>query len=258
MDCPALPFLHRNTEAPLKQSPFHRPPATRSELKSGPAAEERVFSVVVEAVQANRLLPGERLVERELAEAARVNRLAIRNGLLRLANAGLVDISRNKGARVAQLTRDEAVQVFETRVVIETALLKKLAGRYDAAAAAAMQDIVRAEGAAYDEGKVEQARHLSRRFHMAIGHHAGNGYMSRFLDDLINCQPLLLPYRDGKASEFSGNALHIKTLGALARGEGDEAAHYNTQLLTALQSEMLRDITSNESPRAGPPGPALD
>ena len=230
----------------MQQSPFRRPPARRSELKSGPAAEERVFSVVVEAVQAQRLLPGERLVERELAEVARANRQAIRNGLLRLKNAGLVEISRNKGARVAQLTTDEAVQVFETRIVIETALLEKLAKRYDATIAAALQNIVRAEGEAYDEGRIQDARHHSRRFHMEFGHHAGNQYMSRFLDDLINCQPLLLTFRDGKASEFSGHALHIKTMGALARGEGAEAAHYNTELLNALQAEMLRDIRSAE------------
>ena len=237
----------------MKHSPFRRPPATRSELKSGPAAEERVFSVVVEAVQAQRLLPGERLVERELSEAARANRQAIRNGLLRLANAGLVELSRNKGARVAQLTTEEAVQVFETRIVIETALLNKLASCYGDAAAESMQAVVRAEGAAYDEGQIQEARHHSRQFHMEIGHHAGNKYMSRFLDDLINCQPLLLPFRDGKPSEFSGHALHIKTLGALARGDGAEAAHYNTALLTALQAEMLRDIKSTDAAEGSAP-----
>ncbi|MDN3719658.1 GntR family transcriptional regulator [Roseibium salinum] len=166
-----------------------------------------------------------------------------------------MEISRNKGARVAQLTTEEAVQVFETRIVIETALLGKLAQRYNDTVAAALQDIVRAEGAAYDEGRIQDARHLSRSFHMEFGHHAGNQYMSRFLDDLINCQPLLLPFRDGKVSEFSGHALHIKTLGALARGDGEEAAHYNTELLNALQAEMLRDIRSAEVSGGSPPPP---
>lgn len=216
-----------------------------------------MFKVVVDAVHAQSILPGQRLVERELAEAARANRQAIRNGLLRLANAGLVEISRNKGARIAQLTAEDAAQVFETRIVIETALLKTLAGRFDAEAQARMQQIVREEGLAYDEARIQEARHISRQFHKEIGHLAGNRYMSRFLDDLINCQPLLLSYRDGKKSEFSGHILHIKTLGALGRGDGEEAAHYNTRLLTDLQAEMVRDIGAarrGESTGAAPPG----
>ncbi|WP_417204912.1 GntR family transcriptional regulator [Antarctobacter sp.] len=206
-----------------------------------------MFSVVVDAVQSHRLLPGDRVVERELADVARVNRQAIRNGLLRLANAGLVETLRNKGARIAQLTEEEALQVFEARIVIETALLKALAHKFDDKARAALQDIVSSEAAAYDAARIEEARHLSRRFHMEVGHHAGNKFMSRYLDDLINCQPLLLSFRGGKASQFSGNELHIKTLGALARGDGDEAAHYNHELLSALRSEMLRDINAKKA-----------
>lgn len=222
---------------------------------SGPAAEERVFSVVSSAVLRHDLRPGDRLVERELADAARASRQAIRNGLQRLANAGLVEISRNKGARIKRLTAEEAVQVFETRIVIETALLNSLARKFSPDIGAALQQIVRAEAAAYDDARILEARHYSRQFHMEVGHNAGNGYMSRFLDDLINCQPLLMPFRDGRKSEFSGNELHIKTLGALARGEGEEAAHYNTRLLTALQAEMLRDIdakTEDEDQRSPP------
>jgi len=226
----------------VKNSPYQRPAATRSEKKSGPAAEERVFTVVSGAVLRHDLRPGDRLVERELADAARASRQAIRNGLQRLANAGLVEISRNKGARIKQLTADEAVQVFETRIVIETALLKSLAKKFTPDIGAALQTIISAEAEAYDDARILEARHYSRRFHMEVGHNAGNGYMSRFLDDLINCQPLLMSFRDGRKSEFSGNELHIKTLAALARGEGEEAAHYNTLLLTALQAEMLRDI----------------
>lgn len=212
------------------------------ELKSGPAAEQRVFSHVVEAVQSGTIKPGDRLVERELAEKARANRQVIRNALLRLADAGLVELSPNKGARVIRLSAEEAVQAFETRIVIEATLLKKLATSFDDEAATALQDILRAESAAYDEGRLQEGRHHSRAFHMEIGRRGGNKYMSRFLDDLINCQPLLQDSRNGVRMEFSGLAWHIKTLAALARGDGDEAAYYNTQLLTAVQQEMLRDI----------------
>ncbi|MFN3647643.1 MAG: hypothetical protein ACK4S2_14220 [Gemmobacter sp.] len=79
---------------------------------------------------------------------------------------------------------------------------------------------------------------------------AGNRYISRFLGDLITCQPLLLPVRHGKPSEFSGEIGHVTTLGALSRGDGDEAACYNTRPLDALQQEMLRDSEAGERQQA--------
>lgn len=241
-------------EVAVTKPQFRRKAPAKAELKSGIDAEERVFSLVVEAVQDQRLRAGDRLVERELAEAAGANRQAIRNGLLRLVNAGLVEISRNKGARIVRLSAAEAEQVFEARMVVETGLLQSLARNYTAEAGAALQDILRAEGAAYDEGNVVQARHHSRRFHMELGRLAGNKHLSQLLYDLINCQPLLMSHRHGRPSEFSGHNLHIKTMGALARGEGEEAVHYNNQLLTALKSEMLLDIKAAED-QDGPPGP---
>ncbi len=231
---------------------FRRKAAAKAELKSGLAAEERVFSLVVEAVQDHRLQAGDRLVERELAEAAGANRQAIRNGLLRLVNAGLVETSRNKGARIVRLSAAEAELVFEARMTVETGLLQRLARHYTAEAGGALQDILRAEGAAYDEGNVVEARHNARRFHMEMGRLAGNKHLSRLLDDLINCQPLLMSHRRGRPSEFSGHNLHIKTLAALARGDAEEAVHYNNQLLTALKSEMLLDIRATED-QEGPP-----
>ncbi|MEQ8923207.1 MAG: GntR family transcriptional regulator [Roseovarius sp.] len=239
-------------EVAVTKLQLSRKAAAKAELKSGLAAEERVFSLVVKAVQDQRLRAGDRLVERELAEAAGANRQAIRNGLLRLVNAGLVETSRNKGARIVRLSAAEAEQVFEARMVIEAGLLQRLAQRYTAETGAALQDILRAEGAAYDNGNMVEARHNSRRFHMEMGRLAGNKHLSRLLNDLINCQPLLMTHRRGRPSEFSGHNLHIKTLAALARGDGEEAVHYNNQLLSALKSEMLLDIKASED-TGGPP-----
>ncbi|BBU54706.1 transcriptional regulator [Mameliella alba] len=231
---------------------FRRKAAAKAELKSGQDAEERVFSLVVEAVQDQRLKAGDRLVERELAEAAGANRQAIRNGLLRLVNAGLVETSRNKGARIVRLSAAEAEQVFEARLVVETGLLQRLARTYTDEAGVRLQEILRAEGAAYDEGNVVEARHHSRLFHMEMGRLAGNRHLSRLLNDLINCQPLLMSHRRGRPSEFSGHNLHIKTLAALARGDSEGAVHYNNQLLSAVKSEMLLDIKASEDDD-GPP-----
>lgn len=165
-------------------------------------------------------------------------------GLRGCPGAGFVEMNRSDATPNTRLT--EVEQAFEARIAIETVLLIRLAARMTPDVAAHLQGILRAEGAAYDEGELTEARTHARHFHVEVGRLAGNEFLSRFLEELIHRQPMLHPSRDGRRSEFSGHNLHIKTLAALSRGDGEEAAHYNKNLLTALRSEILRDIQAEE------------
>ncbi len=235
----------------MNTSPYKYKAEFQTGRSSGPAAEDRVVEAVIDAVLSHRLKPGERLVERELSEASGAGRMAIRNGLLRLSNAGLVEITPNSGARVAQCSQEDARQIFEARVVIEEAALQKLGADYTDGARSKLEEIVREEGAAFDLGEIEIARHWSRRFHVAVGELTENKVLSRTLTDLINTQPLIATEVNGKLSHFSGNTLHIKTIAALARGDGAEAARLNTQLLKAVEAELERDRQRYENEIGG-------
>ena len=220
---------------------------TRRSERSGPEAEERVVNTVVDAIMAHELAPGDRLPERMLSEVSGANRLAIRNGLLRLANLGLVTLNPNRGATVASSSPEEARQIFEARILIEEDALRRLADKLDDAGKARLEEIVRNEVEAYDDGRIEEARHFSRSFHIGFVELAGNAVLARFQRDLIRHQPLLAAARNGRMSQFSGAPAHIKTLAALARGDGDTAARLNTELLNALQREMQLD-TAGDAP----------
>src|SRR5690606_5094736 len=104
-----------------------------SASRSGPEAEERVVQLVNQALHSHEIRPGDRLVERELSMATGASRLAVRNALIRLSQAGLVDLNRNKGATVVECTQDLAHQIMSARIVNETAALKALAGNLDEA-----------------------------------------------------------------------------------------------------------------------------
>lgn len=220
--------------------------------KSGPQAEERVVNTVLEAILSHRVMPGERLIERELANTSGAGRMAIRNGLLRLAAAGLVEIHPNRGASIVRTSPDEMRQIFEARILIEEAALRRLPERLDDSGREILEGILREERSAYEDGRIEDARHASRHFHIAIAELAGNAILAKLQRDLIHCQPLLASTRSGRMSGFSGVPAHIQTYAALARGDGEEAARVNTALLEALQREMALDRheDSGEQPEA--------
>ena len=86
-----------------------------------------VYDFVREQIVSGRLKPGERLTEASLAAATGASRTPVREALRRLGSEGFVEMSTNRGARVASLGLD---------VVTETYLLRQLLEPFAAAAAA--------------------------------------------------------------------------------------------------------------------------
>lgn len=214
--------------------------------KSGPAAEDRVLKLIMAGIDQQSMPPGHRLVERELAEGANANRQAVRNALLRLAQAGLIKLIPNKGATVSQSSPEKIQEIMQARVIAEGAALKILAEILDQEGAERLQGILRREAAAYDDARVTEGRHMSREFHVAFAELAGNASLARFARELIACQPLLGVASFGPPTYFSGVIAHTKTLAALRSGDGDMAVAANTELLRALEREFLREAQAQE------------
>ena len=86
------------------------------------------------AIYHGELMPGQRLVETELAGRYETSRGAIREALVLLSNEGLVERQRNRGASVRPVSLTEAIEITEVRAVLEGLCSAK------AAAAATRQD----------------------------------------------------------------------------------------------------------------------
>ena len=72
-----------------------------------------------EAIVTGRLQPNERLIESDLATAMGVSRTVVRTALARLEHEGLVEHERHRGARVRLVDEGEAVEILQTRAVLE-------------------------------------------------------------------------------------------------------------------------------------------
>jgi DNA-binding GntR family transcriptional regulator len=79
----------------------------------------QVVDNIRQAIIDRRLLPGERLVERELVESMGVSRTSVREALRELAAEGLVHTVPNRGTVVASVSRDEAMQLYRVRATLE-------------------------------------------------------------------------------------------------------------------------------------------
>ena len=69
--------------------------------------------------------PGSALLQDVIAAEFGVSKIPVREALSHLAGEGLVKIVGNRGAVVAALSPDEIMQLFETRAVLESYILRQ-------------------------------------------------------------------------------------------------------------------------------------
>ncbi len=95
-----------------------------------------VFNTLRDAILTGKLVPGERLMENQLAEKLGVSRTPVREALRMLELENLVELVPRKGAQVLDMSEKDIINILEVRGVLEgLAKLKGLEERFEKAIA---------------------------------------------------------------------------------------------------------------------------
>lgn len=206
-----------------------------------PTATERVYAALYAAILEQRVVPGMRLREEELAAGFEVSRTVVRQALQRLAQDRLVELQHNKGAQVIVPTRELVAQVFDARRVIECEVARRLGGRLTPARRTEMHTLVLQEAAADARGDRPAAIALSGRLHRSLAVWSDNPIFVRVLDELLPTTTLLMAmYTSGQRPACVAHR-HIELLDAFDRS-GPAAA--------AEMKRHLNEIERSLSPQA--------
>ncbi|MDA3146624.1 GntR family transcriptional regulator [Leucobacter sp. UCMA 4100] len=79
------------------------------------------------AILNGEFAPQQRLVEVDLCEQFGASRATVRTALLNLSTEGLVERLPNRGARVRAISVEEAIEILEVRLLLESLCARKLA-----------------------------------------------------------------------------------------------------------------------------------
>jgi GntR family transcriptional regulator, trigonelline degradation regulator len=133
---------------------------------------------VVEAIRAEiisgRLAPGQRLVERELAEELNVSRTTLREAYRQLEAEGFITIAAYKGPTVAVLSDDEARSVYEVREALECFAVRLFVERADAATVDRLRETIARLRDAHLSGAVAAMLEAKQDFYDALYTGAAN------------------------------------------------------------------------------------
>ena len=211
--------------------------------------EETVYQYIEKAILEHRLLPGTRLREIQLAEIFGVKRGLIRKVLTRLTHAKLVDHQPNAGAQVACPSIEDAQDLFYTRQVLESAVIRILCERITAEQIARLRQHLQQEHDAYQQQNPQLGVRLSAGFHRELVKLSGNRVLAEFLNEIVNRTPFVIMSHQGDArADGCINHEHKDIVDAIEAADFKRADALMQQHLAHMQKMFHSRPAAAETP----------
>ena len=147
----------------------------------GELESARVARILRDDIVQGRRLPGDKLIERDIAAELDVSRLPVREAIRVLVAEGIVLVKPRSWAVVREFSLRDLRDLSEIREAIETMIFVFAAERHDEAGIEQLRTTLEREEAAARDGDVEAARDAASQFHQVATELAGN----EMLDELI-------------------------------------------------------------------------
>jgi DNA-binding GntR family transcriptional regulator len=192
---------------------------------------------IVEAILAQKLAPGTRLGEQQLAMLFDCSRTLVREALTRLAARGIVTVSARRGWYVIEPSVDEANEAFAARRVLELGMLRQLR-EVPAPALKQLKGHVAREKAALKGQDVGARSFLLGDFHVCLAECIGNSLLADTLRDYTARTTLIAMLYQSSHDAAQSCEDHVQIVEALARGDMVQAERLMAEHLDKVQAGL--------------------
>lgn len=205
--------------APLRA---RRLTAATSDALRNTSRGEFVFASLRDAIWEGRFAPGERIAEEDIARSLGVSRTPVREALRRLQERGLLVIGAGRSLVVAELTKQQVLELYAMREILEGSAARFAAQHANQAEIDMLHRLLDEFDKHQSNARVLVA--LNRRFHGAVCEAAHNRYLIATLAGMHDAMALLhsntfrMPNRRTET-----DAEHRRIVLAIERRDPDEA-----------------------------------
>jgi len=167
--------------------------------------EERLRNAIVDG----RLPPGTAVRQQEIADLYGVSRMPVREALRQLEAQSLLRVEMHKGAVVAPLIGEDAVDTYELRVLLESQALRQSIPLLEESDIASARSYI--EQLEHETSHAQIGR-LNRLLHMTLYSKASNQKLLRLIENELNEEERFLRFHLssmglGKLTQDDHNAL---------------------------------------------------
>jgi GntR family transcriptional regulator, rspAB operon transcriptional repressor len=149
------------------------PSIVNNEPDAGVSASRRVYLCLRQRIVEMSMLPGARIIEREIAEELGISRTPVHEAVQRLADEGLVEVLPRSGTFVARIPLDALEEAMLVRNALETAIIEKAAERASPEGVARLRAILEEEEAAVRANDLRAFHRSDETFHATLAELSG-------------------------------------------------------------------------------------
>jgi DNA-binding GntR family transcriptional regulator len=188
------------------------------------ALAEQVYAELKAQMNDFRLVPGDRFSEVEIGTRLGVSRTPVREALFRLRNEGLLDVESKSGWFVRPIDFGKLEQLYDLRVLLESASVARLCNRSDAAPALDALKAVWLVPAAERLADGGEVGLLDEQFHATLVRAAGNDEIARVHWDVTERIRIIRRLDFTRADRIDATyGEHAKILRAVIQRKADQA-----------------------------------
>jgi DNA-binding GntR family transcriptional regulator len=148
------------------------------------SVREEVTNVLRGAIVAGEMRPGELYSASGLAERFGVSATPVREAMLDLVKQGLVEVVRNRGFKVTEISEADLDEITQIRQLLEPTAAAEAVPHIAAGELAALRELASAIVDAAADGDLVSYINADREFHLRLLRAAGNNRLVRIVDDL--------------------------------------------------------------------------
>ena len=237
------------------------------------ATQIEIAQRVVESILAQKLKPGERLGEQELADMFGVSRTLVREALMQLQARGFVEVRSRKGWYVVEPSIEQARDAFAARRALESGMLRESellreAGKPLQTVIKRLRQHLKDEQAAIEATDVATRTFLLADFHVCLAECLGHRVLCDLLRDLTARTTLVASLYQSTHDARESCADHGRIVAALAAGDAEGAARLMLAHIGGVENALGQSAAARDplerlraslapltglGPSAGPP-----
>ncbi|AXI76255.1 GntR family transcriptional regulator [Peterkaempfera bronchialis] len=217
---------------------------------------DQVYEALRELIIEGQLAPGQRVVERNLAEEFEVSRIPVREAMQRLEAEAFLTTLPRRGTIVSQVGVEDTAHFFDVREHLE-ALAADLAARHaDPAGLRRLEQLLARARRAAERGRARDVAALNADFHRQIVVLSGNPLLQDLMQPLDGRLRRLfrLTAEPGDGPLMCGE--HEELFHAVRAGDPETAAHLARRHVANTRATALEILAARAAADGQQPQPA--
>jgi len=208
---------------------------------------EEIFFSLRKAILKGHFKPGERLVEKKLAQKMGVSRTPIREALRKLDSEGLVAYTPRKGVVVTGVSAKDALEIYPIRAVLEGLAARLAAINRSDKELAYLKTILSEMQECIEKNASDKLITLHSIFHDTFAKASKNPRLYKMIISLRNYVKNFAEISYSLPGRLqAGWEEHKEILEAIEKKDGDRAEHVSKLHIMQAKESFLQAIVGNQ------------